>query len=320
MVILYGFGKYAQKLFSCCDAPLDEIEVIIDRKGQSNEIDINTISWECFVKNRNKYISKTVIIGTENYEKEIREQLIESGFFSEQKIIFIDDWIALYQIADGRRQLEETEELMEKAGEINKELLKNARVMANREDVLKEFPKNAIVAEVGVAFGDFSKKILNEMCPKKFYAIDVFDDNTTGFWGRNLFQEVNMTHFEWYKNEFKQEINKGIVETKKGLSWECLAQFPDCYFDYVYLDAAHDYSNVKKDVEELKRVVKPGGIIQFNDYIFFDHVAKIYYGTMPVINTFINETKSEVLYYCLSLSGFDDIVIKLNVEKKGFAK
>lgn len=145
--------------------------------------------------------------------------------------------------------------------------------MSSRDDVLSMMPRNMVVAEVGVAFGDFSRKIWDHMNPSKFYTVDVFDDSVKGMLGKNLFGEANMTHYEWYKNRFSKEIASEIVELRKGYSWECLEQFPDNYFDYVYLDAAHDYMSVSRDVEELKRVVKAGGVIQFNDYIFYDYSA-----------------------------------------------
>lgn len=202
--------------------------------------------------------------------------------------------------------------LMKEAGEIKDDLLVDAKVAANRESVLERLPKGMIAAEIGVAYGAFSEKILDTMRPRKFFAIDMFDESVTGFWGNDAFSKANMTHLEWYRTKFKEEIDQGILETRKGFSCECLSQFPENYFDYIYLDAGHDYDNVKRDVQEIRRVIKPKGIIQFNDYIFFDYMGNEFYGVMPVVNQLVNETNSKVLYYCLSLSGFDDIVVEFN--------
>lgn len=307
MVIIYGFGKYAENIFNFNDDLLDEIEVVIDRKcqtilGGKREREYKCISWENFVENKDKYMSNVIIIGTVDYENEIRKKIVDSGLFLDKNILRIDDWVR-------RHPIEMARQLIDNVGAIDRTLLKNAKVMPSRYDVLSMMPRNMVVAEVGVAFGDFSRKILDDMHPSKFYAVDIFDESLFRW---NLFEETNMTHYEWYKNRFGKEIAAGIVELKKGYSWECLEQFPDDYFDYVYLDAGHDYISVSRDVEELKRVVKAGGIIQFNDYIFYDYVAMVPYGVMPVVNKFVNDTRSEVLYYCLSLGGFDDIVIRLN--------
>lgn len=201
---------------------------------------------------------------------------------------------------------------MKEAGEIKDDLLVDAKVVANRVSVLERLPKGMIAAEIGVAYGAFSEKILDTMRPKKFFAIDMFDESVKGFWGNDAFSKANMTHLEWYRTKFKEEIDQGILEIRKGFSCECLLRFPENYFDYIYLDAGHDYDNVKRDVQEIRRVIKPKGIIQFNDYIFFDYMGNEFYGVMPVVNRLVNETKSKVLYYCLSLSGFDDIVVEFN--------
>lgn len=116
-----------------------------------------------------------------------------------------------------------------------------------------------------------------------------------------------MTHLEYYNNRFNDEISRGIVEVCQGLSWEQLELFPDDYFDYVYLDAGHDYQSVKKDIELLKVKVKQGGIIQFNDYTLADN-----FGVIPAVNDLILNTNSEVMYYCFELYGYADLVIKLN--------
>lgn len=310
MVIIYGFGVHAKEIFDLNGDLLDEIEVVIDRNcrtvlGEKGGGEYKCISWENFVENKDKYMSNVIIIGTVKYENEIRKKIVDSGLFLNKNILRIDEWVR-------RRPIEKMEQLMNDAGAIDRNLLKNAKVMSSRDDVLCMMPSNMVVAEVGVAFGDFSRKILDNMHPSKFYAVDIFDDSIKGMWGNNLFEEANMTHYEWYKNRFSKEVAAEIVELRKGYSWECLKQFPDNYFDYVYLDAGHDYISVSRDVEELKRVVKAGGVIQFNDYIMCSYISMITYGVMPVVNKLVNDTRSEVLYYCLSLHGFDDIVIRLN--------
>lgn len=339
MILLYGFGEYAKDLFQEYDVPWSEIGVIVDQAQRVLEKDalagefhslgntkavldrhqelddsekIQTISWDDFIKDRKVFDVEYAIIGTTLYEKEVRKKLLDSGVFSEEKVLLIDDWITQFPKTHRGGAAKKLVRLMKEAGEIENDLLVDAKVVANREFVLKELPKGMIAAEIGVAYGAFSEKILDTMQPKKFFAIDMFDESIKGFWGNDAFSKANMTHLEWYRTKFKEEIDQGIVETRKGLSCECLSQFPDDYFDYIYLDAGHDYDNVKKDVEEIKRVIKPKGLIQFNDYIFFDYMGEEFYGVMPVVNRLVNETKSKVLYYCLSLSGFDDIVVEFN--------
>jgi len=177
-------------------------------------------------------------------------------------------------------------------------------------------PKNGITAEVGVAFGDFSRKILDALSPQIFFAIDLFyhTDLSSNFWGRDDFTRDNMPHRQWYENRFKMEIKTGKVETRQGLSWECLAQFPDDYFDYLYLDADHNYQSVKNDIEALKRKVKNGGFIQFNDYCIGPALYAPY-GVINAVNSLINSGIAKVLYFSLNSEpkhvGYSDIAVQL---------
>ncbi|AQT04323.1 hypothetical protein [Acetobacter persici] len=54
-------------------------------------------------------------------------------------------------------------------------LLRNARLLPNRDDILPLLSRHAVIAEVGVMTGDFSKKILDICKPRLFYALDIFN-------------------------------------------------------------------------------------------------------------------------------------------------
>jgi hypothetical protein len=55
--------------------------------------------------------------------------------------------------------------------------LKDARLFANRDVMLLALANRPFhrVAEVGVAFGDFSAHLLAALLPKEFHAFDLFD-------------------------------------------------------------------------------------------------------------------------------------------------
>tara|TARA_R110002167_G_scaffold338024_1_gene545583 strand:+ start:1723 stop:2364 length:642 start_codon:yes stop_codon:yes gene_type:complete len=59
-----------------------------------------------------------------------------------------------------------------------------------------------------------------------------------------------------YKN-----IHKLKMSSAKGSE-----QFQDCSLDFVYIDASHDYDNVKRDLEIWLPKIKLGGIIAGHDY------------------------------------------------------
>jgi predicted O-methyltransferase YrrM len=57
------------------------------------------------------------------------------------------------------------------------------------------------------------------------------------------------------------------VETHVGDDVEILETFADGYFDWVYLDASHQYAETLRELEVLSRKVKPDGIIAGDDWM-----------------------------------------------------
>lgn len=315
-IVLYAWGGHAKNMLAQYRVPVSKIESVIDNSPEKAReflegSGIQVFTWKEFVE-RGNFCNCQIVISSFLHQEEIKEQLLNSGLFHEDQIVYIDEWCSkvvgeeradAYWMRDQYKRLKDMPKIKESA-------LKNAVVVSDRISAIKRMRKGVIAAEVGVAFGDLSEKIFEIMQPEKFYGIDVFQEDIKGFWNDNKFERAGMTHLQWYENRFRNEIETGKFEVRQGLSWEALAAFPDAYFDYVYLDAAHDYDCVLKDVTMLKKKVKEGGIIQFNDYIRYDYKGGQVYGVCPVVNQFIDETNSEVLYYCLSLDGYDDIVVR----------
>jgi hypothetical protein len=190
-------------------------------------------------------------------------------------------------------------------------LLKNSQVAASRNSVLQQFPPGGTVVEVGVAYGGFTEILLDELKPDRFIAIDTFAiSHGDEPWGQTTLKDNNISHFNYYCQRFQEQIASGKMETRQGLSWEMLAQLPDQSVDYMYVDADHSYESVKKDINALKNKMKSGGIIQFNDYSFFDQNALLPYGVPRAVNEFMIENNFEMLFFCLHPEGFYDVVVR----------
>ena len=187
----------------------------------------------------------------------------------------------------------------------------NCKLLPNRFMALEYMPKNAVCAELGVAYGNFSDKILQTMTPKELHLIDLYSKtcDEIEWWGMDLLKKSGLNHHEYILDKFKDYKN---VFIKKGYSYKVLAIYPDNYFDYVYVDAGHDYHNVRKDIDVLINKVKNGGIIAFNDYTFFDLRSTIEYGVLRAVNEFLAEGDHEVVFYCLQKQKFDDIIIRIS--------
>lgn len=315
-VILWGIGEHTQYVFAQYAFPIDMIEIVVDSKCVGESFYGFVVQHPSVIIDSNL---DTIIIGSTKYYDEIKTNI--ELLYSNKKVKCIDEvleymptkWCKFSsQIADSKSLVEK----MNLVGNINPEGIKNTRVLNHRDTALEYIPKGGIVGEIGVAYGDFSKKIIDVTKPKHFYAIDFFnlDNPYINFWGRTCFKDSGLTHIEWYKKRFEHEISGKKMSVCCGLSWDVLDEFEDNYFDYLYIDACHDYDSCMKDTEAAYKKIKHGGIIQFNDYVAYDFIGMSPYGVVPVVNRFINDTHSEVLFLCLNNRMYSDMVVKVNKE------
>jgi hypothetical protein len=60
--------------------------------------------------------------------------------------------------------------------------------------------------------------------------------------------------------------NRPWIELVRDFSVEGSTRFEDGYFDFIYIDAAHDYDSVKDDLEAWWPKLQDGGIFSGHDY------------------------------------------------------
>lgn len=60
--------------------------------------------------------------------------------------------------------------------------------------------------------------------------------------------------------------HKEKIKLIHGTSAKVATKLPEGVFDFVYVDAAHDYDSVKEDLDLWSKKVKPGGLICGHDY------------------------------------------------------
>lgn len=130
-----------------------------------------------------------------------------------------------------------------------------AKELKNRIELIKYFAELGFTegAEVGVFTGYFSEVMFQNIPALHLYCVDI--------WGSGKYQRAENECLERLK-----PYNKTII---KDYSVEAAKQVADGSLDFVYIDGAHDYDNVKADIEAWAPKVKVGGIISGDDFYDF---------------------------------------------------
>lgn len=102
----------------------------------------------------------------------------------------------------------------------------------------------------------------------KIYAIDLFEDLWKFGNYEKLYEGFKIKHiakmFDY--NLKSNKIDKYVTRIKE-YSHKAADQFEDGSVDFVFIDADHEFENVKKDIYAWLPKVKKGGIIAGHDYV-----------------------------------------------------
>ncbi len=180
-------------------------------------------------------------------------------------------------------------------------LLKNCRLVNDREDILSFINENLVIAEIGVLAGDFSELLLKKS--NQLYLIDQY--NSTDWPCSNRFN--SSAHWSFVEKRFCENSK---VKLLKGISYTILGQFRDQFFDIIYIDGDHSYDIVRKDIFVAYKKLKYGGLLWLNDYTTYDPFCKVAYGVQKATNELINLYDMEVMFFSLNNSNFHDICLK----------
>jgi hypothetical protein len=198
------------------------------------------------------------------------------------------------------------------APELSEDHLRQARLLPNRTDILHQLGQQDVVAEVGVGFGSFSRQIIDINRPSRFIAIDTFQLDTPSWTGRHAYGDIlgDLSHEAFYRGKFKNELASGRVEIRRGFSHDELRRFDDGFFDMIYIDAAHDYESVKRDLAVANLKTKPNGYIVLNDFTVMDPLLLQQYDITRATQEFCLEHGWEFVYFALHRFMFCDVALR----------
>ncbi len=143
--------------------------------------------------------------------------------------------------------------------------------LATRDEIpalLAEWFPQGRGAEVGVFEGRYSEILLRGWQPGEFYAIDPWRE----FAPHEYVDPVNAPQPAMdalYERARRRLDPHTACQVVRKTSVQAAADFPDGHFDFVYIDAAHDFKSVMTDLTCWWPKVRPGGVLAGHDYFLY---------------------------------------------------
>lgn len=118
-------------------------------------------------------------------------------------------------------------------------------------------------AEIGVEVGAFSKYLCQDNPKLKLYSIDSWSAYKDYGYGKSQNRQDS------YYERAKAKLAPYNCEIIKDFSVSAAKRFADESLDFVFIDASHEYTHVKEDIQEWSKKVRYGGIVAGHDYYVF---------------------------------------------------
>ena len=158
---------------------------------------------------------------------------------------------------------------------------------------LNFLPKNSVVAELGTFKGNFAKHIIERTSPFELHLCDV---DFTKFKNENILDCKSVTKHEKTTSDF-------------------LESFKEEFFDWIYIDAGHEFNDVLNDIYSAKSKVKKGGYLVFNDFAHINPTLGRF-GVMRAVSEFVNKERWKIKYFAFNRLALYDIAIQRPIKNK----
>jgi SAM-dependent methyltransferase len=157
---------------------------------------------------------------------------------------------------------------------------------ASREHLVEQLPRGGRIAEVGTERGRFAAHILSVCDPVELHLIDLD------------FSVIDPA-----------VATDRRVRLHQGQSHERMADFPDAYFDWVYIDGDHSYGGISRDIRAAAPKTKPDGFLVFNDFAHIDPLLGRY-GVHRAVVEFSVAMRWPFAWFAYSAAGLYDVALR----------
>lgn len=188
-------------------------------------------------------------------------------------------------------------------------MLKNTKMYADKIDYLRDQKPIDSYLEIGVLAGRYTDMVIETLSPKTITLVDHFVSDDYDEPDNKKFTKES--HYSFIKNKYKNKKNIEIIKKFIHIRETDLILNENKY-DYIYIDANHDFEFVKYCLNFAVRHLNKGGVIGFNDYMVYDHFTNEYYGVVPAVNDFLAQNpKWTVSAFVIGYAMHSDIYIKM---------
>jgi len=158
--------------------------------------------------------------------------------------------------------------------------------------MVENFPDGSHFVEIGSWLGKSTSymavEIINSGKNIKFDAIDTWEGTSDEKLHGDIIKELeNDLYHTFIKNI---EPVKDYINPIRGWSYDVVNNYDNESLDFVFIDGAHDYESVKRDIKNWYPKVKKNGIISGHDYNIHD-----WPGVVQAVDEFFGKNSAEII-------------------------
>jgi hypothetical protein len=168
--------------------------------------------------------------------------------------------------------------------------------MTRWQEIIKrlEGKVNVKGAEIGVERGKTASKLLAQPNIIEYMCIDLWHTHTVyNRWNKPVYNLVGRTEWDHQRNfttflnlaaKYPEKVRILTVDSQKASKI-----IPNDHFDFVFIDAGHDYENVWADIRTWRNKIKHGGFLCGHDY-----GAKRFPGVREAVDEYFAQVKEHL--------------------------
>lgn len=167
----------------------------------------------------------------------------------------------------------------------------------NRVQLLSVLPKGGKVIELGTYMGGYAVKLRRVLDPSELHLVDPWAIDDDDEYLRTYGGPRSTMHaaYDQVQRVFEPDVASGRVTLHRAYSRDVAGLFPDHHFDIIYVDAMHDYDNVRADLLTYQHKLAPGGFLLGHDFSNTYMARAKKFGVMRAVREFTESSDFDLV-------------------------